>query len=262
MSELSIAGKLVAAAALSLPLWTFAAEPEKQWRFSAGGGVVILPEYPGSDDQRTRFVPVFSATYGRFFIGTDPDIPAPGGIGVDLYRDRGLRLGVAAYSDLTEREESDDERLRGLGDVDRDLRVGVFASYSFSRYVLRASIGSDVSDNDQGTLVRLDALARFHPSERLTLTAGPGLTWADSEYTRTFFGVDAGQSARSGLPQYEAKSGINSARFALGANYRIDPSWTLGAFFVFARLHGDATDSPITQDKSQNVAGAFAVYRF
>lgn len=252
----------LAAAALGLPLAASAAEPEKQWRFSIGGGFLSRPEYPGSDQQETRVLPVFSATYGRFFVGADPDIASPGGVGVDLYRDRGWRLGIAAYGDLTQREESDDERLAGLGDVDPALRAGVFASYSFDRYVLRASVGSDVSGNDQGTLVRLDALARFQPLERLTLTAGPGVTWADSEYTRTFFGVDAEQSARSGLPQHEAKSGINSARFSLGANYRIDPRWSVGAVLSTSRLQGDAADSPITEDKSQTFAGAFAVYRF
>jgi len=29
---------------------------------------------------------------------------------------------------------------------------------------------------------------------------GPGFTWADAEYTRTFFGVSSQQSAASGLP--------------------------------------------------------------
>ena len=142
------------------------------------------------------------------------------------------------------------------------MRAGVFGSYSFGRYVLRASAGSDISGNDQGTIARFDAIARFRPSERLTLSAGPGITWADSEYTRTFFGVDADQSARSGLPQYEAKSGLNSARFSLGATYQITGDWSAGAFFTAARLQGDAADSPVTQDKSQNSAAAFINYRF
>lgn len=262
MSNLHLARTLAAAAAFTVPLWTGAAEPDKQWRFSAGGGLLVLPEYPGSSEQRTRAWPVLSATYGRFFLGADPDLGSPGGVGVDLYRDRGWRVGLAAYGDPTRRKESDDERLSGLGDVDPALRAGIFGSYSADRFVLRASIGSDISGNDQGVLARFDALARFRPGERLTLTAGPGLTWANNEYTRTFFGVDAEQSARSGLAQYEAKSGINSGRFSIGANYRIDQHWSVSATVVAARLQGDAADSPITQDKSQAFAAAFAAYRF
>ena len=259
MSDMHLPRSLIVAAALSAPLPAHAEE----WRFSAGAGIASVPEYPGSDEQRARVVPLLSARYGRFFAGADPDLAAaPAGIGYELVRNGGWRLGVAAYSELTRRKESDDERLQGLGDIDRALRAGLFGSYSFGRYVLRASVGSDVSGNDQGTIARLDAIARFRPSERLTLSAGPGITWADSEYTRTFFGVDADQSARSGLPQYEAKSGLNTARFSVGASYQIDRNWSAGGFFTAARLQGDAADSPITQDKSQNSAVAFISYRF
>lgn len=253
---------IAAAAVLAVPVSPNAAEPDNQWRFSAGAGIASLPEYPGADSQRTRVVPVISATYGRFFIGGEPGSGSPAGVGFDLYRHGGWRLGVSAHGDLTRRKESDDPRLSGLGDVDPALRVGLFGAYSTERFVLRASVGSDVSSSEQGTLVRLDALARFRPSERLTLAAGPGLTWANDEYTRTFFGVDALQSARSGLPQYEAKSGINSARFSVGANYQIDRSWSVGANFIAARLQGDAADSPVTADKSQSFAALFAAYRF
>jgi outer membrane protein len=259
---LRLSTRVVAAAVLTIPVSLSAAEADKQWRFSAGPGVATIPEYPGADSQRTLVVPVISATYGRFFVGGDPGSGSPAGVGLDLYRNGPWRLGISAYGDLTRRKESDDERLRGLGDVDPALRAGVFGSYSTERFVLRASVGSDVSGNDQGTLVRLDALARFRPSERLTLTAGPGLTWANDEYTRTFFGVDALQSARSGLPQYEAKSGLNSARFSVGANYQIDRSWSVGANLVAASLQGDAADSPVTEEKSQTFAGVFAIYRF
>jgi outer membrane protein len=253
---------MAVAAALGIPLWVNAAESGNQWRLSVGGGVASIPEYPGSGRQRTLVVPVISATYGRFFIGGDPGSGSPGGAGFDVYRNGAWRLGVSAYGDLTRRRESDDARLRGLGDVDPAVRAGLFGVYSTERFVLRANFGSDISGHKQGTLVRLDALARFRPSERLTLSAGPGLTWANSQYTRTFFGVDDLQSARSGLPQFEARSGLNSVRFSVGASYPIDRSWSVGANFTAARLLGDARNSPVTVDKSQNLVGAFATYRF
>lgn len=261
MSLLNTRRSLVVAA-LSLPLGANAASEDSQWRFSAGAGVLTIPEYPGSDEQRAWIFPAISATRGRLFLGTDADIPSPGGVGVDLYRQRGWRLGVAAYADPTRRRESDDERLTGLGDVDRAVRAGIFGSYTTEHFVLRASTGTDVSGNDQGTLLRVDALGRWRPSERLILSAGPGVTWADSEHTRTFFGVDAGQAQRSGLPEYQASSGINSVRLSIGANYRLAERWSLGAFLTASRLQGDAADSPITQDKSQTFAGAVATYRF
>ena len=62
-----------------------------------------------------------------------------------------------------------------------------------------------MTDKDQGTLVLLDALVRRRLDERLTVNIGPGVTWADSEYMMTFFGVSAEQAARSTLPQYRAQ---------------------------------------------------------
>jgi len=95
-------------------------------------------------------------------------------------------------------------------------------------------------------------------AERTThVTVGAGLVTAPR-----FFGVDAGQSARSGLPQFDAGGGWNSARFSAGAILRIDARWSASAFAAVARLQGDAADSPITEDRSQVYAGVFLTYRF
>jgi outer membrane protein len=79
---------------------------------------------------------------------------------------------------------------------------------------------------------------------------------------QTFFGVDAEQNARSGLPAFDAKNGISNIRVSVGANYQFDRHWSVGARFSAARLRGDAADSPITEKASQNTTGVFVVYRF
>jgi outer membrane protein len=178
-------------------------------------------------------------------------------------RSSAWRLGGLLGADLiSPRKESDDERLRGLGDINGTVRAGIFANYSRDWFIFRSSVSSDVAGKGQGTLVRLDALGRYRPSERLTFTAGPGLTWANAQHEQTFFGINAAQSARSGRPQYSPGSGIESLRFSVGARYPIDRQWSVAANFCAVRLHGNAAGSPITQSKSQNVFGVFAGYRF
>jgi outer membrane protein len=88
------------------------------------------------------------------------------------------------------------------------------------------------------------------------------VTFADSEYVNTVYGVTAEQSTRSGMPAYQAGSGITSVRLAAAANYQLAPRWMAGVRFMASRLQGDAADSPITEDKSQNSASVFVAYTF
>jgi outer membrane protein len=244
------------------------AQPDEPLQASLGAGVLSVPKYPGSDRRTTLFAPLVSLSYGRFFLGADRESGGGGagaaaGLGFSAYEAGGWRLGVLLGVDFrSPREEADDERLRGLGDIGKTVRAGVFANYAKDWLILRASTSSDVGGHHQGTLARFDALGRYTPFERLILSAGPGLTWANRQREQTFFGIDADQSARSGRPRYSAGSGIESLRFSVAARYLIDRKWSAAATFSAARLQGDAAASPITQRRSQNIFGVFASYRF
>ena len=56
----------------------------------------------------------------------------------------------------------------------------------------------------------------------LTVSAGPGVTWVDDDYTMTFFGVSAEQAASSTLPAMK-RGGVHAVRFGVNADYRFDP---------------------------------------
>lgn len=261
MNVLRLARLRIALAALLLQSIT-ALAAENGWQVSAGAGIIVRPEYPGSDNNKTHAFPFFNATQGRFTIGA---MPGTGqlGVGIYLYRDGRWYVGAALAPDLVKlRKESDDDRLRGLGDIDRTVRAGLFAGYALGRFTGRASMFSDVGGEHQGTVATFDLEVRFAPTENLVLTAGPGLTWASNEHTKILFGIDAEQSARAGLPAFEAGGGIQSVRFAVGANYQLIRNWSLGTRVVTSKLRNDAAKSPITVDKKQNSFALFAVYRF
>lgn len=230
---------------------------------TVGGAAMSVPIYPGSDEHETRFAPFIDVRLGRWFVGPVPAAPSPLGIGVDIVRNQGVRFGAALTSDLREiRREEDAPRLAGLGDVDGTQRANLYAAWFVDRYVLRANVAADVGGQDLGTLVTLEADAVFRPLPDWTLAVGPGLVWADGDYTQSVFGIDVRQSARSGLRAYSAESGVVSARVAALLNYRIDQHWNLGGRVAFARLQGDAVDSPIVERRSQPSAAVFASYRF
>lgn len=239
---------------------------ERQWQVAVGAGVASLPEYPGSGKEEARVLPIVNVRYGRFFLGGVPGggSGAGGGVGAFLYEDSKWSFGAIVSGDLEKpREESDDARLRGMGDIDGTVRAGVFASYRVMSWLaLRASALSDVAGNDQGTLASFDVEATYRPFPRLGLSAGPGVVWGDTDYSRTFFGVSAEQAGRSGFARYDAGSGASLVRFSVGAQYELTRQWSLGSRITAARLQGDAADSPIVEDKNQNTYALFVTYRF
>ena len=234
-------------------------------RVTVGAGVAWTPRYPGAEDYRLRAIPVIGLSYGRFFAGGDPDGGGAEGpaLGVSLYRDSSWSFSVALAIGLGEaRRESDHPDLAGTGDIDRATRLVAAGRYRWRWLDVALRVAPDVSGRDQGTLAFLDLTARYRATDRLTLSAGPGITWADDSYLQTFFGVTPEQAANSRLPVYEARGGVHMVRVGLGAVYRIDPQWTLGARLGTGRLTGDAERSPITRDRDQRLAAAFASYRF
>jgi outer membrane protein len=248
--------------ALSPPEDASGAQPDK-WRFNVGGGMVVMPTFPGASSSKVEGVPLIGASYGRYFIGANPDAGSLLSVGGYVYRDNHWRTGLAlTYDFIQPRQESDDDHLRGLGNVKRTAHAELFAIYTYEWISARGSVLTDIAGNDRGTVATFDLMAIFRPMPQLTLTAGPGLTWASSQYNQTYFGIDSGQSARSGLPGFSPSSGVNNYRISVGANYRVSPHWNVGANITAARLSGDAGDSPVTQRKNQMTYGLFASYLF
>ena len=226
-------------------------------------GLVSQPKFPGSSDTRTSVLPLVSANYGRYIIGAVPGAGVPVGVGAYLVQDEHWRLGVGLGMHLQKpRKESDSARLNGMGDITTTTLGSVFASYNQSWWRLGGNVVTDLGGNRQGTRVSIDLETHYSPTDRLTLTAGPGFTWTDGTYAQTFFGVTGAQSAHSGLPAYTARSGVNAVNFNLGAQYQLSPQWGLGARWSTSRLRNDAANSPVTEKRSQNTFGLFASYRF
>ncbi|SDG38660.1 MipA/OmpV family protein [Paraburkholderia phenazinium] len=233
------------------------------WHFTAGGGVLSLPKYPGASDRKFEPIPLLGATYGRYFIGTVPDVSAPLGLGAYLYRDSHWQVAaMLSYDFIQPRDQSDDARLQGLGDIPRTAHAGIFGSYTVGWFTARGSVFTDILGKHEGTVATLGLEGKYQPSDRLSLSAGPGLTWGSSQYNRTFYGVDQGQSISSGLPAYAPGSGVASFNVSVKADYRISRQWGVGAAVVATELRGDVGASPIVEKKTQVTYGVFSSYRF
>lgn len=229
-------------------------DAEPRWRFGVGGGVGGGPNFQGSDKYRVRAVPFAFASYGRFFIGF-------GGVGVQLYRGPGWRFGAIVAAGQG-RKENVDQRLAGLGDVDRTVNLGLFGVTFTQGWATRAAVYTDAGGEGHGTLARIDVLRRFRVDERVGFFAGPGLTWASRQYMQTFFGVTEEQSARSGFPEFHPGSGVNSLRLTAGTGYRFAPNWRVIGSLSASRLSGGAGGSPVVETRSQYLAFVSAIHLF
>jgi len=233
-----------------------------KWKIQLGAGVINEARYPGSRYDFTRGIPLVSVSYGRFFIGAVPGSGAPAGAGAYLFRSEHWAVGLDIGGDARKpRRSSDDPILRGWGDIPGAARAGMFARYTWDWLSIRGSI-SDAVTHHEGVLASFAIEAKYHATERLSLSIGPEVTWVNDQYASTFFGIDAAQSEIAGIAPYRARSGINTVGGSAGAMYMLTDHWSLGAHVSYGRLQGDAADSPVTTDKTQRLYAGFVMYRF
>jgi outer membrane protein len=220
-----------------------------------GAGAYAIPVYPGSGAVEVRAVPAIDATWrNRLFIRSGY------GAGIYLWHRPGSDAGISIDADLPHRYEADDTRLRGLGNVDKTARANVFITQRCAWMEATVKLSTDIGGEGHGSVADLE-LAKFHSiTAQLSIGAGVGTTWTNAHYMRTFFGVDAQQSARSGLPLFSAGSGFSSARVFFSARYEIRPHWQVSGQTYVGRLSGDAADSPITQKRNYVGGGVFLAY--
>ena len=114
-------------------------------------------------------------------------------------------------------------------------------------------------------MVDLGLDGRVRPFDRLTLAAGPRLSFASSDYMRAYFGVSAADSLASGLAAYTPKGGYRGAGLGATATWDVDQSWFIRADAGWTRLSDEAARSPIVKtdgSRDQFTIGLGAAYRF
>lgn len=87
-------------------------------------------------------------------------------------------------------------------------------------------------------------------------------TWANGGYMKAYFGVDAEQSAASGLDMYSTDSGLRDISLSIIVNYRFNNRWSLALGFSHEWLQGDARDSPVVDKAEQSSLFATVSYGY
>jgi outer membrane scaffolding protein for murein synthesis (MipA/OmpV family) len=210
------------------------------WRVTVGAAAFAAPVFDGADTLRVRVFPDLDVRWkDRFFASVRT------GAGWNLIQADGWRAGPYVKLDFG-RDESRAAALRGLGDVDPGLEAGAFVekSWRFARASVEVRRGLD---EGRGTVAEAGADLRVRLSERVALSAGPRARFADADRMATYYGVDASQSARSGLPRYAPSGGVESVGLAGAIILRPRQAVTVTLFGEQSRLLGDAAQSPLVR---------------
>ena len=224
--------------------------------FGAAG--VITPEYLGSDDDEFLVLPYLEVIdfKGFDFFGTALSyrlLEAGTGEGIGKWSVRaGPRI---AYQ--RGRDSDDSETLTGLEDVDGSLPIGGYIRTTLGPVGFRVDAGQDVIGGHDGFSVDA-SVGTAYDGGWFGFQPSATISWGDSNYNESFFGVSPEQSAASSLTAFDIGSGFNSYAFNVIAWLQVTDNYQLGAFASYREFFDDAEDSPILQAEDGSTNGLFA----
>ncbi len=236
-----------------------AAGPVLAAKHSVGVGAGFAPDYEGSDDYQGVPMLMLTGKYdsGRSFslLGTT--------LLVNILASDKFEFGpVLSYR--MGRDDVDNKAVDRMDDIDNAMEVGAYALAKFDNVLLSVDFQMDVSNEHDGMLVQGNVGYRWKASDVLVVTPNVFLTYADGDYTDTYFGVNPGNVGTSDLPFYKAGSGLKDVGTRIIAHYTPWEQWGIMGIVSYSALLGDAKDSPIVDegDDAQAFFGLMATYRW
>lgn len=223
-------------------------------RLGIMGGAV--PGYMGSDHYEGSYTPRGKIVWKDLVFLNDRQL------GVNLYKDERMALGP--YLRYNGGRSDNNDGLEGMGDIDRTMTAGAFFNYRLGVLRFKSEVRQDVLGQDQGTLAIVRLGTRV-PWDTPVVTIYASTSWASNTYMDSFFGVNAAQSARAALPEYNPGSDFRDVSLSVSSGYPISRHWALGGQVEYQRLLGDAADSPIVDEqgsRNQFVIGLGLSYTF
>jgi outer membrane scaffolding protein for murein synthesis (MipA/OmpV family) len=240
--------------------------PGQGMRFTLGAGVGVAADYEGSDYYEP--VPLWNLSVSNLYHPkTHIQVLGPR-LRSNFIPDDHWRLGVAGQF-IRKRDNVHNDRVDNLESVDASVMLGIVGGYDFlaepqQDLVLEVEVRQDVA-NDNGLLATIRGVYAGRLTPSWGVVGSVGSTWADDDYMSSYFGIDAADAAASGLDEFNADEGFKDVNFGGALSYRFLERWSVAVIGTYARLLGDAEDSPVVDDvgdANQFFGGALINYRF
>ncbi len=230
------------------------------WSFGLGLGVEYESAYEGSDEFGFEVDPAGAVQWRN-----DDDIFFWAGEALGwrgLRADTWLFEAAVAFDEGREESDSDDGHLDGLGDADEGAELVLQVRRAFNtdwRYWLDGRIVA----GENGSLGLFGLGHRFgNQNDGTGSEIAVVVVFHDSDYANKDFGIDAGQSAASGLNETNLSGGFRS--IGINYNYRnyINQNWQIFGEVVYERYSSDIEKSPIARNNYEAEVGVGFIYVF
>ncbi|MBX3569916.1 MAG: MipA/OmpV family protein [Rhizobiaceae bacterium] len=231
------------------------------WQLTVGASGFFAPDYEGDDKLSFNIVPLISlgkaGPEARFTSRND-------NISFALIDEGQFRAGPTGKI-IFGRDAGDSGDLGGLDEVKFGAEIGAFAEYYPTDWLrVRGELRHGIRSH-HGVVGDVTADAFVDVAETLRVSAGPRLSFASADYMDAYYGISPSESAASGLPGYDPGSGIKSAGAGGAVTWKATDRITSSIFGEYARLVGDAADSPLVRERgseNQFTFGVSSTYRF
>ena len=239
-----------------------------------GFAPVLSPAWQGSTDYALSIFPDIRLNYKDDIFFSVPD-----GLGWNAVNRNNWKIGPLAKLRFGRNEDNGgspfliaggSDALQGMGDVDLALEFGGFVQKGFVNNQLRAR--AEVRQGTGGHEgVVADTNLSWNGMKRdrsLLYSAGVRATWASSDYTNAYFGVNALQSAATGLAPFRTGSGLVSAGVNASLTKPLGRFGRDGAVTLFTsydRLGDVVADSTLIRERGEHnqfTLGLAYGYRF
>jgi len=246
--------KVIAAGALLGGIFMVPAAMAGEAGGFVGLGIGYVPDYEGSEDYEGA-----PALFGRYNWASGRTIELGGAPGSGSAARLSSNLVSESMSSnwqagpllqyRGERDDVDNNKVDRMQQVDATAEAGAFVGFNMDRFSAELSFAADVGSEYDGYLVYLKGGYALPVNDSFKLKFGAHVTYADSNYMDTYFGVSSKDAARSGLSRYNADGGLKDWGLSLTGNYSINKSWGLMGSAGYSRLMNDAEDSPLVNDE-------------
>lgn len=228
-----------------------------------GLGLSRAPVYDGARVSEWRAVPILNFEREHVAVGTARGYPEVSVFSMPI---EGVRLGLALSLDGgRKRSESDVIAVRQLGDLDPVAWIGPFAEVSLPIGPLPVQLSASwrrALDSDRGARASVELSAGIYEAKSVRLETFGQLDWGDSRSMTSEFGVSAGQSASSGLPEYRIDSGARYRTIGLRGTWDLNSQWFLIGSLEYRRASSTVKSSPQVSSASGNGVTLGVAYRF
>jgi outer membrane protein len=238
-------------------------------RVSVGAGLLFAPAFLGAKTYKLSALPEIRFAYGERFSASIED-----GIRFRLAQHDGWAAGPIVRIAFPRNEDDStpfqlagprSNALRGLGDVDATVEAGAFLRKSWDGWRAEMELRRGLNGH-QGLVGDLSISHTWllssddHAGRPMLLSLGPRVSFVDTAYNNAYFGINAGQSARSGLAQYHAAGGLLS--YGAGAAFiaPLSGDVTLTALAGYTRLGSPAAGSPLIVARGARDMGTLGVF--